>query len=126
PVSALPELARPLVRDYESIRTAGTRPRLEPGGRASEESVAVGLHAASALSQVALTEEDRASGHQLFPVGSLDADLQQVDLRSVNSWRLPLHQVGTVELLEVQLVNAIAPFVLNARLKPLMLRHRTG
>ncbi len=28
----------------------------------------------------------------------------------------------TVELLEVQLVNAIAPFVMNARLKPLMLR----
>jgi len=27
-----------------------------------------------------------------------------------------------VELLEVQLVNAIAPFILNARLKPLMLR----
>ncbi len=27
-----------------------------------------------------------------------------------------------VELLEVQLVNAVAPFILNARLKPLMLR----
>jgi NAD(P)-dependent dehydrogenase (short-subunit alcohol dehydrogenase family) len=31
-------------------------------------------------------------------------------------------EVSSVELLEVQLVNAIAPFVLNARLKPLMLR----
>ena len=31
-------------------------------------------------------------------------------------------EVPTVELLEVQLVNAIAPFILNARLKPLMLR----
>ena len=29
---------------------------------------------------------------------------------------------AVVELLEVQLVNAIAPFILNARLKPLMLR----
>ncbi len=29
----------------------------------------------------------------------------------------------TVELLEVQLVNAVAPFVLSSRLKPLMLRH---
>ena len=28
----------------------------------------------------------------------------------------------SVELLEVQLVNAVAPFMLNARLKPLMLR----
>jgi hypothetical protein len=34
-----------------------------------------------------------------------------------NSWRLRLHEVETVELLEVQLVNAVAPFVLNARLK---------
>jgi len=54
--------------------------------------------------------------------GQLDADLQQIDLRRQNSWRLGLAEVGTVELLEVQLVNAVAPFVLNARLKPLLLR----
>jgi hypothetical protein len=85
----------------------------------------VGLQASSALSQVALAEEDHHAGQQLFPQGQLDADLQQLDLRDINSWRLPLDRVGTVELLEVQLVNAIAPFVLNARLKPLMLRQRT-
>jgi NAD(P)-dependent dehydrogenase (short-subunit alcohol dehydrogenase family) len=49
-------------------------------------------------------------------------DLQQVDLREVNSWRLRMHEVEPAELLEVHLVNAIAPFILNARLKPLMLR----
>ena len=58
----------------------------------------------------------------LFPEGRLDQDLQQVDLRERNSWRLLLAEVSSVELLEVQLVNAVAPFVLNARLKPLMLR----
>ena len=52
----------------------------------------------------------------------LDQDLQQVDLREINSWRLNLAQVSTVEMLETQLVNAVAPFVLNARLKPLMLQ----
>jgi NAD(P)-dependent dehydrogenase (short-subunit alcohol dehydrogenase family) len=57
-----------------------------------------------------------------FPIGKLDADLQQVDLRTVNSWRLQLDEVPTVELLEVQLVNAVAPFVMNARLKGLMAR----
>ncbi len=31
-------------------------------------------------------------------------------------------EVPAVELLEVQLVNAVAPFLINARLKPLMLR----
>jgi NAD(P)-dependent dehydrogenase (short-subunit alcohol dehydrogenase family) len=66
-----------------------------------------------------------SSSSELFPAGKLDADLQQLDLRDENSWRLPLDRVGTVELLEVHLVNAIAPFVLNARLKQLMLRERT-
>jgi NAD(P)-dependent dehydrogenase (short-subunit alcohol dehydrogenase family) len=124
----LPEEARPLIGEYEAMRTASEHRRLERGGsdRPAESAVAVGLHAASALSQVALTLEDLDTGQRLFPTGRLDRDLQQVDLRTVNSWRLPLHQVGTVELLEVQLVNAIAPFVLNARLKPLLLRHPTG
>jgi NAD(P)-dependent dehydrogenase (short-subunit alcohol dehydrogenase family) len=58
----------------------------------------------------------------LFPVGRLDQNLEQVDLRTHNSWRMRMHEVSSVELLEVQLVNAVAPFVLNARLKPLMLR----
>jgi len=45
-----------------------------------------------------------------------------VDLRDRNSWRLQMDEVPSVELLEVQLVNAVAPFLINARLKPLMLR----
>ncbi len=60
-----------------------------------------------------------------FPVGRLDADLQQVDLRDLNSWRLKLAEVSTLELLEVHLANAVAPFVLNARLKPLMAKVAT-
>jgi NAD(P)-dependent dehydrogenase (short-subunit alcohol dehydrogenase family) len=76
-------------------------------------------------SQVALLEEDLRTAHDIFPAGQLDADLQQVDLRDRNTWRLALDEVSAVELLEVHLVNAVAPFVLNARLKPLMLRQRT-
>jgi NAD(P)-dependent dehydrogenase (short-subunit alcohol dehydrogenase family) len=60
-----------------------------------------------------------------FPAGWLDADSQQVDLRRVNSWRLTLSEVDTAELLEVHLVNAVAPFLLTARLKPLMMRQRS-
>ena len=45
-----------------------------------------------------------------------------MDLRERNSWRMLMAEVSSVELLEVQLVNAVAPFILNARLKPLMLR----
>ncbi len=73
------------------------------------------------LSQAALLPEDLVRSETIFPGGRLDADLQQVDLRTHNSWRMPLADVTTIELLEVQLVNAVAPFVLNARLKPLML-----
>jgi NAD(P)-dependent dehydrogenase (short-subunit alcohol dehydrogenase family) len=73
------------------------------------------------LSQVALLAEDRPGQVDLFPAGQLDQDLQQIDLRGRNSWRLLLHEVSSVELLEVHLVNAIAPFILSARLKALML-----
>jgi NAD(P)-dependent dehydrogenase (short-subunit alcohol dehydrogenase family) len=81
-----------------------------------------GLTHAAAMSQVPLLPEELAAQKALFPDGRLDQDLQQVDLRDRNSWRLRLHEVSSVELLEVHLVNTVAPFILNARLKPLMLR----
>ena len=73
-------------------------------------------------SQVPLLADDMGQQTELFPKGHLDQDLQQVDLRDQNSWRLLMADVSSVELLEVQLINAVAPFILNARLKPLMLR----
>ena len=81
----------------------------------------LGAITSAELSQIPLLPEDLV-GQELFPAGKLDQDLQQVDLRGRNSWRLLLAEVSTVELLEVHLVNAVAPFVFNARLKPLMLR----
>ncbi len=81
------------------------------------------------LSQIALlAEETEAAGPglHLFPAGALDQDLQQVDLRGRNSWRLRLDEVSAVELLEVQLVNAVAPYILNARLRGLMERTPGG
>jgi NAD(P)-dependent dehydrogenase (short-subunit alcohol dehydrogenase family) len=60
--------------------------------------------------------------HPLFPQASDDGFGQPLDLREHNSWRLRLDEVGTVELLEVQLINAVAPYVLNARLRRLLAR----
>jgi len=77
---------------------------------------------AAELSQIPLLPEDLQIAKHLFPEGRLDQDLQQVDLRGRNSWRLLMAEVSSVELLEVQLINAIAPFIINARLKPLMMR----
>ena len=79
-----------------------------------------GLWRSAVLSQVPLLAEDLERGSHLYPAGRLDADLQQVDLRDFNSWRMTLAEVPTAELLEVHLVNAVAPFVLNARLRPLL------
>lgn len=56
----------------------------------------------------------------LFPRGSVDAHGQQLDLRQKNSWTMRLHEVSTVEAVEVVAINALAPFVINGRLRPLM------
>jgi NAD(P)-dependent dehydrogenase (short-subunit alcohol dehydrogenase family) len=96
--------------------SAVQRALVRDAGRAAE------LPQSAELSQVALLPEELSPQAHLFPSGRLDQDLQQVDLRGRNSWRLLLAEVPSVELIEVQLVNAIAPFILNARLKPLMLR----
>jgi NAD(P)-dependent dehydrogenase (short-subunit alcohol dehydrogenase family) len=141
PLHDLPPDAQKLLGAYEGLRGYHILP--EGGGKSmfgvppSGGSVAAppkggtpnqglsaiaGLTHAAALSQVPLLPEELEAQKGLFPIGQLDQDLQQVDLRERNSWRLLMHEVPAVELLEVQLVNAIAPFILNARLKPLMLR----
>ena len=85
----------------------------------------VGIRASAQLSQVPCAYDDATHDAEVFPVGRADADLQQVDLRAINSWRLTLADVPAPEMLEVQLVNAVAPFILCSKLKPLMIRHRT-
>jgi NAD(P)-dependent dehydrogenase (short-subunit alcohol dehydrogenase family) len=79
-------------------------------------------HAIEQKSEFSLLARGPQEESGMFPRGLLDQDLQQLDLRGRNSWRLLLAEVSSVELLEVHLVNAIAPFILNARLKPLMTR----
>ena len=106
-------------------RRGGVPPVLRNGPQTTPDagaSMLLGLTHAAALSQVVLLGEDRPGQTDIFPEGRLDQDLQQVDLRGRNSWRLLLAEVSTVEVLEVQLVNAVAPFIINARLKPLMVR----
>ena len=57
-----------------------------------------------------------------FPLRELDHHGQPLDKRPGNSWSQRLHEVSTLEMLEVQLVNAVAPFVLTSRLRPALLR----
>ena len=99
---------------------------LEGKSQAKQLVHANGVLDSAELSQVPLLADELVAQSHLFPVGRLDQDLQQVDLRGRNSWRLQMDEVPSVELLETQLVNAVAPFIINARLKPLMLRTPDG
>ena len=120
----LPDHVRQLVGNYEGLRGASLLPESGIGAlsTASSTNSIAGLTRAAELSQLPLLPEELLAQQHLFPEGRLDQDLQQIDLRERNSWRLLMAEVPSVELLEVQLVNAIAPFIINARLKPLMLR----
>ncbi len=88
----------------------------------------IGISSSAKLSQIPYSYDTSLVSADVFPQGALDADLQQVDLRTSNSWRLRLgeSEIQTVEMLEIQLVNAIAPFVMCNRLIPLMKRDNTG
>lgn len=86
----------------------------------------IGLRASAQLSQIPYSFDQSLEHQEVFPEGKLDADLQQVDLRKTNSWRLKLGEIETPEMVEVQLVNSVAPFVLCNRLSKLMRRDDTG
>lgn len=86
----------------------------------------VGLRASAQLSQIPYSFDNSIVSQEVFPEGKLDADLQQVDLRKTNSWRLKLGEIETPEMVEVQLVNSIAPFVLINKLVNLMRKDYTG
>ena len=118
PLSAVPQEQRPLLAEYEELRAA-----------LRDHRPAAGVTSPALLSQAASDADLLLPGKSaldLFPRGVLDQDLQQVDLRTHNSWRLTLAEVPTLELLEVLLVNATAPFVMAGRLKALMLRARAA
>jgi len=132
-IAALPEALRSTLADHDALRgTLRSLSASHPGSASAlvatggavirEREHGEGLLHSAALSQRRYLDEDYVDGDTLFPAHRYDEDRQQIDLREMNSWRLRMHEVETPELLEVQLVNAIAPYILNARLKPLMAR----
>ncbi|WP_087881796.1 SDR family NAD(P)-dependent oxidoreductase [Desulfamplus magnetovallimortis] len=86
----------------------------------------IGLSMSAKLSQFPYSCDHSLDVQSAFPTEKLDADLQQVDLRKTNSWRLKLGEIETSEMLEIQLVNSVAPFVLCNRLTDLMKKDYTG
>jgi NAD(P)-dependent dehydrogenase (short-subunit alcohol dehydrogenase family) len=133
--SDLPPELQPLLRSHhDCLSVLSGAPRLAHREAADATGLdvwhgggsGVGLLASAALSQISYAYDDATRRVDLFPEGALDVDLQQVDLRARNTWRLTLAEVATPEMLEVHLINAVAPFILCSKLKPLMARDRTG
>jgi NAD(P)-dependent dehydrogenase (short-subunit alcohol dehydrogenase family) len=74
----------------------------------------------SERSHSSLLPPDEQDDEAFFPLGMYAEDGQQLDLRPFNSWLMKDDEVSILELLEVHVINAISPFILNSRLKKLM------
>ena len=59
-----------------------------------------------------------ASPERILAGTAIDAGGLLPDTASVNSWTQRVHEVDAMELLEVQLCNQTAPFILISRLRP--------
>ena len=130
-IKDLSESVRPLLQSFEACKA-----RMMPAVTSSNSLAPVlawnaampgiGISSSAKLSQIPYTHDHALQVQQVFPQGKLDADLQQVDMRTMNSWRLGLGEIPTAEMIELQLVNAIAPFVLCNKLSTMMKKENTG
>ncbi len=133
-MQGLPLLAQTLLADHDAClselrnlsRTFSEKEQKNLPVSWHGKQLGIGLSASARLSQIPYSIDDNLAAEEVFPVGHLDADLQQVDLRETNSWRLKLGEIHTNEMLEVQLVNSVAPFVLCNRLVNIMKKENTG
>jgi NAD(P)-dependent dehydrogenase (short-subunit alcohol dehydrogenase family) len=133
PFSELPQYVQSILKDHgaclQELRTIsaslGNNEKNIPVAWNGQQA-GIGLSNSAKLSQIPYAIDNALTSEEVFPTGKLDADLQQVDLRKTNSWRLKLGEIETYEMLEVQLVNSVAPFVLCNRLVHLMKKDNTG
>lgn len=131
-IESLPKFAKDLLSGHNSclqelkVLTSGASSNQNMPVTWHGPEPGIGLRASAKLSQIPYSFDNCLVAQEVFPEGKLDADLQQVDLRKTNSWRLKLGEIETTEMVEVQLVNSIAPFVLCNRLSEIMKKEVTG
>ena len=83
------------------------------------ESAEVALAAHNAASMTALALKAGGASLEAHLAGTaIDAGGLIPDIQDNNSWTQVLDEVDPLELLEVQFCNAIAPFLINSRLRP--------
>lgn len=76
-------------------------------------------HTPHAVTELALAARS-ASPERIAAGTAIDAGGLLPDTAPVNSWTQRVHEVDAMELLEVQLCNQTAPFILVSRLRPAM------
>src|SRR6188768_2799800 len=101
PLSAVDARAQRLLHDHEACKAALSAPSRQPLALGLGEamgiadlrthSAAQGIARSAALSQIPLAYDETMASDELFPKGRVDADLQQIDLRVMNScvWHWP-------------------------------------
>ena len=114
-VEELPEPLQPML-SHSPLAESLTVAQLS-----TSETVAKAAELSKAFSaQLAVLQ---AEDQTLFPLGQYNQYGEQLDLRDQNSWTQPLEEISMPEMVEVQLVNAVAPAMLVSQLKDLMLKN---
>ncbi|MGU3433159.1 SDR family NAD(P)-dependent oxidoreductase [Actinomycetes bacterium M1A6_2h] len=115
--SALIDAESPLVLQESPVEvlTFGSTSDAHPAALAGSVPTTA-LEAVSALALVA----GSASPERIEMGVAIDAGGLVPDLADTNSWVHTVDQVDPMELLEVQLCNSVAPFILVSRLRPAM------
>jgi NAD(P)-dependent dehydrogenase (short-subunit alcohol dehydrogenase family) len=108
PAGTLPEL------EYLGGHDASSR--VHPAALDAGPSPAMSPHALTALALTA----GSASPERIAAMSAIDAGGLVPDLAAENSWSARVHEVDALELLEVQLCNSTAPFILISRLRAAM------
>jgi NAD(P)-dependent dehydrogenase (short-subunit alcohol dehydrogenase family) len=119
-LSQLPEEIQPLVVRYHNLSLGifYDKNYLKTSGDEANAIVISRLNEGEPHSS--LLPPDEQDDEAFFPLGMYAEDGQQLDLRPFNSWLMKDDQVSILELLEVHVINAISPFIINSRLKKLM------
>ncbi|CAD7948418.1 unnamed protein product [Amoebophrya sp. A25] len=110
------------VPEESADRTNGLAQPSTSAAPSSETRIERQLDATTQAQQLLLQTKDDARvqlGSRELP-GYTDVNGQLIDYRDRHSWVFKLEEVETPELVECFLINAMAPFVMNGRLKPLL------
>ncbi|NLF04232.1 MAG: SDR family NAD(P)-dependent oxidoreductase [Actinomycetales bacterium] len=103
-------------------RTSDAHPRALAGSVSELSSPALAIERAARVAAEELTAQsltaEAASLERLVAGTSIDAGGLIPDVAETNSWVATVDEVDPMELLEVQLCNQTAPFILVSRLRP--------